>query len=320
MNLDQIAKHIDPRHDVDLNGLENAELREFIASLTLLSNNDERSLLRYVARNLRRRVLYDLVPAKVLRFPGARDQYDLEGEIVATIAERLGIPEQTVRKSTLPRVIRQLSVNLSLSRSETGTEAIGVLLRRDGSRCSMCGYRFRPADCPVDIDEGVLEDEPYHEAMYDSLKPSSFDVSLRPMEVDHIIPISSFGSNAVSNLRILCSMCNSGKSDYLAYPEPRPASGYRARERLKERSLGRGGDLSLFYAVLERDKCCTVCGQTPRTTELTLAPRDPRKFFLFDNLKTVCYFCDDYQMRWIPRTRSVLNMPEEMLTGPDLTE
>ena len=53
------------------------------------------------------------------------------------------------------------------------------VLRRDNHRCVYCGVSAKKAE----------------------------------LEIDHIIPFSKGGSNAISNLQTLCSDCNKGKSD-----------------------------------------------------------------------------------------------------------
>ena len=53
------------------------------------------------------------------------------------------------------------------------------VLRRDNYRCLFCGVSAKKAE----------------------------------LEVDHIIPFSKGGSNAMSNLQTLCSDCNKGKSN-----------------------------------------------------------------------------------------------------------
>ena len=53
------------------------------------------------------------------------------------------------------------------------------VLRRDNHRCVYCGVSAKKAE----------------------------------LEIDHIIPFSKGGSNAISNLQTLCSVCNKGKSN-----------------------------------------------------------------------------------------------------------
>lgn len=57
-----------------------------------------------------------------------------------------------------------------------------ALKRRDGRRCRGCGKRFRGRRNPT---------------------------------VDHCVPRSRGGTNALRNLRLLCARCNSRKSNHL---------------------------------------------------------------------------------------------------------
>lgn len=301
MDLNHVARLIDPQNDDLIDNLSPADLREFVDFLTMLSRNDSDSVLKYVARNLRRRVLYDILPAKILRNPEGRESYLMEGEIIDAIAQRTRQPAALVRDSQLPHLIRRLAIDLTRKRTDGGVVSVAHLVQRYGDRCASCGYQFRPSDCPLGVDPELFVDAPYHEERYDALKPSTFDRDLRKIVVDHVVPISSFGSNKESNLRLLCLMCNSGKSDYLGYSEPRFASGYRERNRLTETSLVAGSELGLVYSVLQRDRHCVRCRRTARETELTLEPIDGNRFFLFDNLSAVCYDCDRYSGRWVYR-------------------
>lgn len=61
-----------------------------------------------------------------------------------------------------------------------------LVLMRDGARCQLCGAEAR---------EGAK------------------------LHVDHIIPWSKGGATSLSNLRVLCHVCNIGKSDVEAIPE-----------------------------------------------------------------------------------------------------
>jgi len=112
--------------------------------------------------------------------------------------------------------------------------------------------------------------------------------------LDHKIPLAEGGTNHSLNIQPLCSLCNSGKSDY--YEETIEAAArpwFEARRSLIE------GEISVTpkkrFCVLARDgNTCQHCGAKANETTLEVACRVPAKDGgqpVYDNLITLCSSC-----------------------------
>ena len=89
------------------------------------------------------------------------------------------IRESIVASSPKPkRAKKKQKSNTKRSRYVSAATRVDVL-RRDNHRCVFCGVSAKKAE----------------------------------LEIDHIIPFSHGGSNAISNLQTLCEACNQGKSN-----------------------------------------------------------------------------------------------------------
>ena len=91
------------------------------------------------------------------------------------------IRESILASSPKPKRIKKSKKKAKLNRRSRYIPAATRVdvLRRDNHRCVYCGVSAKKAE----------------------------------LEIDHIIPFSKGGSNAISNLQTLCSDCNKGKSD-----------------------------------------------------------------------------------------------------------
>jgi 5-methylcytosine-specific restriction endonuclease McrA len=102
--------------------------------------------------------------------------------------------------------------------------------------------------------------------------------------VDHIVAVVFGGSSELSNYQLLCRRCNLGKGSALHWIMTSPMF-HVCYQEVSNR---------MRYAVLCRDGSeCVVgdCGETSRTTELTVLPRVPVQRggrLIFDNLRCVC--------------------------------
>lgn len=153
------------------------------------------------------------------------------------------------------------------------TGHLNYLMSRDGPQCRNCKVSF--VSDPVS-----LRNKDVYKPFF--LAP---DELLRP-EVDHIEAISALGTNVLSNLQILCRLCNAGKGAGL---------GLDVREEIKYagrmvESAPRSHRCKLVYYVIARDdRRCQQCGDD--SDELTIRPIVMSGGLLRSNLRTVCVRC-----------------------------
>ena len=289
MDAPRLRQLLDPKNDFQIESLPAEDLRALMATQARLLKISEEAILRHYVRDARRRVLFGLIPRKVFS-RSSQGRYRLQKEIAREIAERLDKDQATVEESGLDGLIRDLAKDLTTRRRLLTSDVLQIALKRSPF-CGLCGYRFTSDDLHGISYKDLLPARVDVPERVDEMKPLWADLQLRRPQIDHALPVSSFGSNAPDNLELLCAMCNRGKSDYLSYSEMRASSGYRSGDGLSLRALAARGDIQLVVAVLLRDRCCTKCGATPPQSELTLRPRDESRLTLFDNLVTTCYTC-----------------------------
>lgn len=114
------------------------------------------------------------------------------------------------------------------------------------------------------------------------------------MILDHKIPLAEGGANHPLNIQPLCSLCNSGKSDY--YEETIEAA---ARPWFETRKSLIEGTTSITpkkrFCVLVRDRnTCQICGAKANETTLKVVCRVPIERGgqpVYDNLITACFLC-----------------------------
>lgn len=301
MDYEELARILDPKNDDVIDRLSEAELKNLLYSMISMMGIQKEDFLKHVIRNLRRRLLYNLIPAKVIRLKNTKEQFMLEEEIVKTLSHALNISPQNAKKLTLKKLVRELAINLIESRKEHEFSTELEVIKKGKQRCQLCGYEFRYEDTKNARIKKLFSDEQYYSERYDGLKPMSLKKNLRKYAIDHIMPISSFGTNDISNLQLLCAQCNFGKDDYLTYSETRESSGFRQLMYIDKTELNSDHELMLFYAIIFRDKKCYNCKKGPNETELTISPINLPNFFIYDNLRAVCYDCDTYEQRWKKR-------------------
>jgi 5-methylcytosine-specific restriction endonuclease McrA len=119
-------------------------------------------------------------------------------------------------------------------------------------------------------------------------------LTLDSVTLDHKIPLSEGGTNHPLNIQPLCSLCNSGKSDY--YEETIEAAArpwFEARRPLIE------GQVSVTpkkrFCVLVRDgSTCQHCAATASQITVKVVCRVPLENggqTVYDNLVTLCSSC-----------------------------
>lgn len=132
-----------------------------------------------------------------------RELRDEEGYRIASHHDRADLrPGQYILLDPVPepRIGRGISARL---RTE--------ILVRNGLTCQVCGRTATDAD-PLNPDRHVR------------------------LDIDHVVPVSEGGSDDRSNLRVLCSACNAGRSN-LEVPPSEEALNLLARVRRAPRAV-----------------------------------------------------------------------------------
>jgi hypothetical protein len=157
-------------------------------------------------------------------------------------------------------------------------------------RCASCGYHFRRCDMnssrrKMIDDVGLrLSDAMRTERSGDPIKSSSFT----QLEVDHIIPRVGLGPSDVSNLQVLCQLCNQGKMIF--------ETGFESLSILAAAAYSFNFAMSykpnrtIFYACLfVNGRRCNRCGRSSAQQELTIEPLE--EWFTPWTVRVACYDC-----------------------------
>lgn len=116
-------------------------------------------------------------------------------------------------------------------------------------------------------------------------------LTVESVTLDHKIPLAEGGTNHPLNIQPLCSLCNSGKSDY--YEETVEAAArpwFEARRSLIEGKVLITPKKRLCVLVRDRSTC-QHCGTTASEATLRVGCRVPLKNGgqpVYDNLTTLC--------------------------------
>ena len=129
------------------------------------------------------------MPVPVLKRHGVLEK---DGDLVSLTTGRLTLEQRSELLMTCEKKLREFLLERGEDFWATQYEADPVplssryeALKRAGKRCELCGV--------ADGDYGYKERLPLH--------------------VDHIVPRSKGGGNALDNLQVLCRACNLGKSN-----------------------------------------------------------------------------------------------------------
>ncbi len=121
----------------------------------------------------------------------------------------------------------------------------------------------------------------------DIYKPYYKNRTLQNPEIDHVKAISLDGTNAIENLRVLCKMCNRGKSDKAISVKHELSICSKEIEEVTVANISR-----LFYhRVALSDSKCDVCEKSNQ--ELTIRKIHEDGLFILSNLRVICYKCED---------------------------
>lgn len=170
----------------------------------------------------------------------------------------------------LARDVARVLDDWEVSRDRVSGHLEGLLRRQQG-RCKHCGVVLWPRPLTR------VEEDPY--------KPySAAPDELLLAEVDHIDPVSGFGTNREENLQALCRLCNMGKGDGLGV-SLRDEVLYAA-EAVDQIPLSHRA--RIFYYVLER--CRRTSARSKRNAEdveLTIRPIRSAGGYVRSNLHAV---------------------------------
>ena len=282
-------------------------------ALRLLMTTDEygvieSSLALLLDRLLLGRILTESTFAPVRRMP---DVYLAEMDtLISDFARTAGI--ENYLTPDLQRSIRSLIVrgaahsarSAPIADSTFVNVALGLL--RSGwtqLRCKTCGYLFRPSDLGparrsllggIDLEFG---DRIRPERMNDPVKRPI----LTALQVDHIVPRSSWGPSDHSNLQFLCALCNQGKAIYVAGLEA--LSVIAAGSYGLHHAIDLYPNRTIFYAALDRMVSrCQICNRDSSVAELTVRPRGD--WFTPWTSDVLCYECADEFPYPLPQRRS----------------
>lgn len=189
--------------------------------------------------------------------------------------EQLGLEATSERLDAIQILYQQFATE------RTRKPVTEASLQKNGYRCEHCGLAF----CNEDLEsKGIESPHGLRGALkVDALKLHWGRDDLRIPTIDHDWPVSTFGSNADHNLRVLCGGCNQGKADYIALEQMGAWTGLVNRVQLVRQAV----PLALFYAQVRRSSICSQTGVASSTAELTVQLRDPAGPAVFDNLITI---------------------------------
>lgn len=172
----------------------------------------------------------------------------------------------------LARDVQEILDNWDRDRSSV-TGHLNFLMKRDGPMCQNCRVPFQ------DQSEYNLEEDeykPYHHAPKELLRP----------EVDHVDAISGLGTNILSNLQLLCRLCNAGKGRGLGLSVEDEAR--YAGMAISEIPVAHRGRM-LYYVIQRDSRKCQECKGADQ--EVTIRPASSLGSYVRTNLRTLCRRC-----------------------------
>jgi hypothetical protein len=158
------------------------------------------------------------------------------------------------------------------------------LAERDGNACRACHVSF-DSDTPESISREDAA-KPY----LDLEGMAGPERSLLRCTVDHIEPVTAYGTNDLANLQLLCDLCNKGKGN-LDPPLLKHEYDYAGKECQQMPWHFRAQ--MLYFVLRSGDYACSSCGT--RDAELTITKRRSRGGYVRTNLLSICYRCADDQ-------------------------
>jgi hypothetical protein len=223
---------------------------------------------------IRTALLFDLLPRRCFQ-----DDEPLKRRIAAEhLRSNHGLSDR--ESAILANLLLLASERLVIDR-KTVAGRCRELLRTQHGRCAHCRQSLR-------IDRESVNHEYFSQ---DVFKPYAAFPDLLDPEVDHIEPVSLFGSNDVTNLQVVCRLCNSGKGD---------GQGIRPQLIRACAATLPGSEITpemkaylcalVYYTILRSNRCCESCGSGSAVLTIRVCDEDAMGF-VPNNVRTVCRDC-----------------------------
>jgi len=210
-----------------------------------------------------------LSPRKALNYDQTNPtpRYEL---IRSYLSDQFGFSEESVDQ--LSRSIHKLLDSWESDRAGV-TSYRDRLLKSQDYTCASCKIEFGMTPKTATNQDPY---KPYKNRLAELTSP----------EVDHIRPVSTFGTNNYENLQVICRFCNFGKGDGLGIDSSKEIQ--FAGNQIEDIPWSHRSHM--FYYVLERDNFqCTGC--SAEHSELTIRPVRGKGGYLRSNLTTLCIDC-----------------------------
>jgi hypothetical protein len=161
---------------------------------------------------------------------------------------------------------------------------IANLIWAQGFRCALCGLKYYNEELEA-FGTIVAPHGLRGRDKIDQMKPHWGNANWRRPVIDHVWPVSGYGSNRIENLQAICNGCNIGKANFVFFEQTAKGVGILGRNDLLG-YLGRAS-LGLFVAQILRQSQCADSHATSRDTELTIRIVNPSLPMVIDNLETI---------------------------------
>ena len=241
-------------------------------SISLLNSKDEYDNL--MTLEVRLRLAMHFSPKEAINFKVDSDK--VRWKLISKYLQEHDLKKYTGEIENLSRDIAKVLDLWDVSR-KTVTFNRPDLFPRQEWRCNHCKLQY-----PENWDRTK---QIYSMFKNDLFKPYIDEIDFQP-EVDHIEPVSSLGRNEISNLHVLCRLCNQGKKEDF---------GIRAREEMKYAGLNindipKPYRWKMFYYVINRAK--SICGNCKESdNELGVRLIRENGLYVRTNLKAICFRC-----------------------------